>query len=389
MKLTCLPEKLAEGLSSVGRVVSTKSTLPVLGNILLQTDGGQLKLAATNLELAVSCWGGAKVEGEGAITLPARLLIDYVGLLNAGEPLTIDVKGKKAHLASGRYEANISGIDAEDFPPIPSVGGGASLKLKASVLKEAIQQVVFAAAADDSRPVLAGVLVTVKDNKLTMAAADGFRLAVRKVDLGIGEGGDGVEGAPAADIAMIVPARALTEVARSLPSDEDEVVEIAATPDMNQVLFRHKGAEIVSRLIEGQFPDYNRIIPRESKTRVTLQTADFLRNTKAAQVFARDNSMIVRLNLTPAEGADASLGRVTVAGTSSEIGDYSGEVDAAVEGDAQQVAFNGRYLRDALEALDAQQAYLEVSGPSSPGVIRPASGPNGYLHVIMPMHVSK
>ena len=392
MKLTCLPEKLAEGLSTVGRVVSSKSTLPVLGNILLQTDGGQLKLAATNLELAVSCWVGAKVEAEGALTLPARLLIDYVGLLTAGEPLTIEVRGKKAHLQSGRIEANISGIDAEDFPPIPSVGGGASLRVKGSMLKEAIQQVVFAAAPDDSRPVLAGVLMTVKDGKLTMAAADGFRLAVRKVDLGesgAGEAGAGSGAAPVSDLAMIVPARALTEVARGLPSDEDEVVEIAATPDLNQVLFRHKQAEIVSRLIEGQFPDYNRIIPRDSKTRVTLQTADFLRNTKAAQVFARDNSMIVRLQMTPAEGADASLGRVTVAATSSEIGDYTGEVDAAVEGDALQVAFNGRYLRDALEALDAQQAYLEVSGPASPGVIRPASGPNGYLHVIMPMHVSR
>jgi len=401
MKLTCLPEKLAEGLSTVGRVVSAKSTLPVLGNILLATDGGQLKLAATNLELAVSCRIGAKVEEEGAITLPARLLIDYIGLLNAGEPLTIEVRNKKAHLASGRFEANISGIDAEDFPPIPSVGGGASLRLKASVLKDAIQSVVFAAAADDSRPVLAGVLVTAKDGKLTLAAADGFRLAVRKVDLGeqgaggTSEAGEGEGGAsaganaPPVDLAMIVPARALTEVARGLPSDEDEIVEIAATPDLNQVLFSHKGAEIVSRLIEGQFPDYNRIIPRESKTRVTIQTADFLRNTKAAQVFARDNSMIVRLEMTPAEGADASLGRVTVAATSSEIGDYTGEVDAAVEGEALQVAFNGRYLRDALEALDAQQAFLEVTGPASPGVLRPASGPNGYLHVIMPMHVAR
>jgi DNA polymerase III subunit beta len=253
------------------------------------------------------------------------------------------------------------------------------------VLKDAIQSVVFAAAADDSRPVLAGVLVTATEGKLTLAAADGFRLAVRKVDLDAGDAGAG----QSADLSMIVPARALHEVARGLPSDEDELVSVAVTPDMNQVLFRHRSAEVVSRLIEGQFPDYNRIIPRESKTRVTLQTADFLRNTKAAQVFARDNAMIVRLQMTPAEGADASLGRVTVAATSTEIGDYTGEVDAAVEGEAQQVAFNGRYLRDALEALDAQQAYLEVTGPASPGVIRPASGPNGYLHVIMPMHVAR
>jgi DNA polymerase-3 subunit beta len=381
MKLTCLPEKLAEGLATVGRVVSSKSTLPVLSNVLLQTDGGQLKLAATNLEVAVSCWVGAKVEAEGAITLPARLLIDYVALLAPGEPLNIELKGKKAHLSCGRFEANISGIDADDFPPIPTVSGGMSLSLRASALKDAIQQVVFAAAPDDSRPVLAGVLTTIKEGKLTLAAADGFRLAVCKVDLGEAE---------APELSMIVPARTLNEVARGLSDDEEEQVEIAATPDRNQVLFKSKGAEIVSRLIDGQFPDYNRIIPKDSKTRVTLQTADLLRATKAAQVFARDNSMIVRLQCTPPEDeSEAALGKVTVTATSAEVGDNTGDVDASVEGEAQHVAFNGRYLRDALEALDAQQAFLEITGPASPGVIRPASGPNGYLHVIMPMHVAR
>lgn len=380
MKLTCLPEKLNEGLATVGRVVAARSTLPVLGNVLLQTDGGQLKLAATNLELTVLCWVGAKVEDEGAITLPARLLADYVGLLTPGEPIELELKGTKAHLRCGRFEANISGIDAEEFPAIPSVSGGASLKLAAPVLKEAIGQVVFAAAPDDSRPVLAGVLMAVGGGKLTLAAADGFRLAVRKLDLGDPD---------APELSMIVPAKALTEVARGLPADDDVEVEIAVTPDQSQVLFRHRQAEVVSRLIEGQFPDFNRIIPRESKTRVTLQTADFLRATKAAQVFARDNSMIVRLNLVPAEGGDEALGRVTVAATSAEIGDNTGEVDASVEGEGMQIAFNGKYLRDALEALDATQAFIEVSGPASPGVIRPASGPNGYLHVIMPMHVAR
>jgi DNA polymerase-3 subunit beta len=338
MKLTCLPEKLNEGLATVGRVVASRSTLP------------------------------------------ARLLADYVGLLSAGEPLNLELKAKKAHLSCGRFEANISGIDAEEFPAIPSVSGGISLKIPAPRMKEAISQVVFAAAPDDSRPVLAGVLMTVAGGKLTLAAADGFRLAVRKVDLG---------GAEVPDLSMIVPAKALTEVARGLPSDDEVEVEIAVTADQSQVLFRHQQAEVISRLIEGQFPDFQRIIPRDAKTRVTLQTADFLRATKAAQVFARDNSMIVRLNLVPAEGGDEALGHITVAATSAEIGDNSGDVDASVEGEAMQVAFNGRYLRDALEALDAQQAFLEVTGPASPGLIRPASGPNGYIQVIMPMHVAR
>ena len=380
MRVTCLPEKLNEGLATVGRVVSTKSPLPVLGNVLLQTDGGQLKLAATNLELTVIGWVGAKVEEEGAITLPARLLADYVGLLSAGEPLQIDVKGKRAHLNCGRFEANISGIDAEEFPVIPAIGGGASLKIAAPTLKEAIGQVVFAAAPDESRPVLAGVQMEIHEGRLTLAAADGFRLAVRKLEVGDGD---------VADLKIIVPAKTLTEVSRGLPNDEAEMVDVAISPDLNQIAFRFRQTEVTSRLIDGQFPDYNRIIPRESKTRVTLQTADFLRATKAAQVFARDNSMIVRLILVPAEGGDETLGKVTVAATSAEIGDNTGDVDASVEGEAMQVAFNGRYLRDALEALDASQTFIEVTGPASPGVIRPASGPNGYLHVIMPMHVAR
>ncbi|MFN8526075.1 MAG: DNA polymerase III subunit beta [Chloroflexota bacterium] len=381
MRLTCLPEKLAEGLATVGRVVATRGTLPVLSNVLLQTDEGRLKLAATNLELTISAWVGAKVEADGAVTLPARLLSEYVGLLTAGEPLHLEMKGTKVHLACGRFEANISGIDADEFPPIPTVGGGESFALPAAALKQAIQNVAFAAAPDDSRPVLAGVLVTIAEGRLTLAAADGFRLAVRRLDVS-------ASGAP--DLTMIVPARALNELARGLPDDESEEVRVAATPDRNQVLFQYKSAELVSRLIDGQFPDFNRIIPKESKTRVTVQTGDLLRATRAAQVFARDNSMIVRLELTPPERQDdMALGSIVVTATSAEIGDNTGEVDASVEGEAQQVAFNGRYLRDALESLDAQQAFLEITGPASPGLIRPADGDNSYFHVIMPMHVAK
>lgn len=183
MRLTCLPEKLAEGLATVGRVVATRGTLPVLSNVLLQTDEGRLKLAATNLELTISAWVGAKVEADGAVTLPARLLSEYVGLLTAGEPLHLEMKGTKVHLACGRFEANISGIDADEFPPIPTVGGGESFALPAAALKQAIQNVAFAAAPDDSRPVLAGVLVTIAEGRLTLAAADGFRLAVRRLDV--------------------------------------------------------------------------------------------------------------------------------------------------------------------------------------------------------------
>jgi DNA polymerase III subunit beta len=381
VKLECLQEHLAEGLAVVGRVVPTKSTLPVLSNVLLGASEGELQLTATNLEMAVAHRVPAAVSQEGAITLPARLLSDYVALLDHGQKVVLELNPKthKVHLACGRYEANIAGIDAEDFPPLPRVGGGASFVLDAQALKEAIGQVVFAAAPDDTRPVLAGVLLRLGAGNLVLAAADGFRLAVRTVELPEGP-----------ELQLIVPARTLSEVARLLPSDESQEVTVSVTENQNQVRFAFGKIEVTSRLIEGQFPDYQRIIPSETKTNVTISTTDFLRATRAAAVFARDNSNIVRLECTPPkQDAELALGSVLVKSTSAEMGDNEGHLDASIQGEEMQIAFNGRYLRDALEAIESQQVTLQITGPSSPGIIKPVGESNGYLHVIMPMHVAR
>lgn len=382
MKLECKQEDLAEGLTVVGRVVPSKSTLPILSNVLLTTRDGQLQLTANNLELSVAHRVAAGIAQEGEITLPSRLLSDYVAFLDHGQTVKLELNPKthKVHLACGRYEANIAGIDAEDFPPIPMVSGGPSFSIPAGVLKEAINEVVFAAAPDDTRPVLAGVLLKMGDGKLTLAAADGFRLAVREVDL--------PDGGP--DLQMIVPAKTLSEVSRLLSDAADDQVAINTTPNGNQVYFAFGQTEITSRLIEGQFPDYQRIIPPEAKTKVELSTVDFLRATRAAAVFARDNSNIVRLECSPSkEDAELAVGSVLVKSTSAEMGDNEGTLDAIVVGDDTQIAFNGRYLRDALEAITTPKVLLQITGPSSPGIIRPSGEPDGYLHVIMPMHVAR
>lgn len=383
MKLECLQENLAEGLAVVGRVVPTKSTLPVLSNVLLQAEaGGALRLAATNLDMAVSHRVPATVERDGQITLPARLLSDYVTLLDHGQKVSLDLNAKshKVHLACGRYEANVAGIDADDFPPIPTVSGGAGFSVDAATFKDAVGQVSFAAAPDDTRPVLAGVLVKLQGGTLTLAAADGFRLAVRTVELS----------QAGADITMIVPARALVEVARLVSTEEGQEVRVASTASGNQVLFAFGQTELTSRVIEGQFPDYQRIIPASTKTTVILGTGDFLRATRAASVFARDNSNIVRLECAPAEpGAASALGRVMVKSTSAEMGDNEGHLDASVNGEETQIAFNGKYLRDALEAVETPQVALQISGPSSPGILKPVAENTPYLHVIMPMHVAR
>jgi DNA polymerase-3 subunit beta len=379
MKLSCLQENLAEGLSHVGRVVPSKTTLPVLGNVLVATDQGRLKLASTNLELSVTCWIGAKIDADGAITLPARLLADYVALLDRGQKLEMELNpsSRRVHLKCGRFEANIAGIDAEDFPPIPTVSGGAGFNVGAATLKTAIGQVAFAAAQDDSRPVLAGVFMHVKGSQLTLAAADGFRLSVRQVELS----------EPAEDLSVIVPARTLSELARVLPDGEEEQVEVATTAGRNQVLFRFGQMELVSRLIEGQFPDYQRIIPSSAKTTAVAGTQDLLKAARAASVFSRETSMVVRLELKPS-AEELAPGSLVVSSTSADLGDNTGVLDAVVTGDAQEVAFNGRYLREALEAIGSQQVQLLVTGPSSPGVFKPASA-DGFTHVIMPMHAAR
>lgn len=394
MKLSCLQDSLAEGLGVVGRAVPTKSTLAILGNVLLATDGGSLKLSGTNLEVAITRWIAASIEEEGQVTLPSRLLADFVGLLDKGQKVEMQLNPKnlRMHLKCGRFEANIAGQDADDFPVIPQVGPEAPrMVVEAPVLKTAIEQVVFAAATDDSRPVLAGVLLAFRHDRLTLAAADGFRLAVRTVDLA----------APAEeDLAIIVPARTLAELARLLPASEGDQVEIAATPGRGHALFRFSApsasggpgqgqTEVVSRLVEGQFPDYERIIPRDFRTRVVVERSRFLQATRVASAFSRDNSYIVRLQMS-APGEDLVPGKMTVAGNSAELGDNQGDLDATVQGESAEIAFNGQYLRDALEAIASPQVGLEINTPSSPGVLRPVGADSdSHLQVIMPMHISR
>jgi DNA polymerase-3 subunit beta len=378
VKLVCAQRALAEGLAVVERAVPSKSPLPVLSNILLVTDDGRLKLVANNLEMAISAWVGAEVADEGAVTLPARLLSDFVSTLVGGDvQMELKPGTKTMQLKCGRYEANINGIDAEDFPAVPSVGEGPRSRVPAKTLRSAINQVAFAAATDETRPVLSGVLVTLESDQLTMAAADGFRLAVRTVEVA----------EPVTDkLSLLVPARTLIELARII-ADSDDPVEIAATPTRNQVMFQYPGLLVVSRLIEGQFPDYQRIIPQSYQTRVVLPVSDFLQATKTAAVFSRDNSNIVRLAVAPS-GEELVPGRVDVLASSAEMGDNAGQLDGSVEGEETQIAFNVRYLRDALEAVNSGEVALEITGPTSPGLLKPVAGA-GHLHVIMPMHVAR
>lgn len=379
MKITCKQQDLSRGLSAVSHAVSSRSTLPILANILLATDHGRLKLSATNLEIGINCWVDAQIEEEGTTTVPAKLLTDFVSSLPQAPVEITEANGSNTlNIKSLRSSANIKGLDPSEFPQIPSnEGGEPPVQLDASLLKEMIAEVAFAAADDDSRPVLTGVLVQVSDERITFAAADAFRLAVRVTEL---PGNDH----PRGDI--LIPARTLTELARILPTEGP--VDMIVTPNRSQVLFHTPTLDLVSRLIEGAFPNFRQIIPKESTTRAVVETREFAAAVKSASLFARDSSNIARVRINSADEEGQETGAITIEATAEDVGDNISTVNAAVDGPGLQIIFNVKYLADVLATINTPEVALEASSATKPGVLKPV-GPNDHTYVIMPMHVNR
>ena len=374
MRLSCLQENLSRGLSIVGRAIAARTPLPITQNVLLSTDESRLKLSATNLEIAITTWIGAQIEEEGSITIPARLLSEFVNSLPAERiDISSTVQPMGLDLQCARFEAHINGTDAEDFPPIPSVESGVIGKIEPSALSTAITHVAFAAATEDSRPVLTGTKVELSGEEVTFAAADGFRLSVYRGNLAepISE-----------DISFVIPARALQEVNR-LIGHQETPIEFTVTPSKSQALFRLDDIEIVSQLIQGTFPNYEQLIPQDYGTRVVVMREEFLGATRTASIFARDGSGIVRLQVS----GDGE-GKLSISSKAEELGNNQGDIDAEVEGSEAEakIAFNSKYLSEVLDVLQQDQVALETSTPSSPGVIRLIDN-DGFLHVVMPMFV--
>jgi DNA polymerase-3 subunit beta len=342
-----------------------------------------LKLSATNLEIGITTWVGAMIEEEGAVTVPARLLTEFVNSLPSERiDLELQAGAGLLRLTCSRSEAHIHGTDANEFPPIPSVEDGVAAQVDPLMLKSAITRVAFAAATEESRPVLTGVELKLSGQRFTMAAADGFRLAVYRGTL---------QKAVDSEIQVIVPARTLNELNRLLgPSGEgqEEPVEIMMTPARGQVLFRVLGSqkvEVVSQLLQGAFPNYEQLIPQSYQTRAVLDLPLLLRAARTAAIFARDGSNIIRLQVVPGDGGGG--GKLVISARSEEVGDNQDEVDAdAIEGTEGKIAFNSRYLLDVLSVLERGKVTLETTTSSSPGVFRP-TGSDDYVHVVMPMFV--
>jgi len=382
MKVVCLQENLARGLSIVGRAVASRSTLPILSNVKLETDDDRLKLSATDLEISINCWVGAKVEEAGAITVPARLLGDFVNSLPPERiDMSLDQATQTLHLRCARFESNIKGIDALEFTLIPSVSESDDLiKLEPDLLRLMIAQVVFAAATDESRPIYTGVHVQFGEDSLTMAATDGFRLSVKSSS--IEQGFD-------ANVDVIVPARTLNELSR-IASGQEEPIQVSIPSDRRQIIFRLEDIEVASQLIEGEFANSGKIVDEAKSytTRSVLDTSNFLKAVRVSHLFARDTNNGVTLEIAPA-GDELMNGRVTFMATSPELGDNVVDVDASIEGESVEISFNAKYLIDLLSVMDSPQVVLETRNPDeNPGVFRMV-GDENFTHIIMPMRLPR
>jgi DNA polymerase-3 subunit beta len=364
MELSVTQENLARALSAVGRVASSKTQLPILSNILLRTDNNRLLIAATNLEIATTQHIGAKIAKPGAITVPARLVSEFISSLPKG---TVELKVEHDHLMikAGSYTSTINGVVADDFPELPTIDETSSIQysIKADDFKQAVSQTIITSSSDSTRPVLTGVYWHSFEGSLYLAATDGYRLSERRL----------VE--TKSDVSAIIPTTTLQEVLRTL---DDTTEEVELLFDETQVRFRAGEAEVMSRLIDGNFPDYRQLIPKESETSITLDKSEFVRITKIAGLFARESGGSVTLT------ADSDKSTLAIHSIASQLGENTSESAAEVSGDGQ-VTLNSRYLSEALGVIDGTPVTFRFSGKLAPCVLTATGDDTNYLHIIMPL----
>ncbi|MGC1176981.1 MAG: DNA polymerase III subunit beta, partial [Candidatus Saccharimonadales bacterium] len=339
MKLQVTQENLNRALGSVARVANSRSTLPILSNVLIKTENNRLSLSATNLDIAITHYIGAKVGKEGSITVPARLMQDFIGSLPGGV-IELDLQETKLHVNAEQYKSVVNGIVADDFPTMPEIADGSSWKLKSSILKKSLQQIVFAASSDETRPVLTGVLLQTAEGVLRMAATDSYRLAEKKL------------GANKKDVRLLIPASALQDLLRVL-DDGDEEVQV--THDEQQVLFRVGDIELVTRLVEGKYPDYQKLIPEKFSTKAALKRADLINVTKVSSLFARESAGSVTIEV------DDKAGQLSIRSVASQLGENTATAEAKVTGSGS-ITLNSRYLLDGLNALSGEEVVFGFNG---------------------------
>lgn len=361
MKVTVTQENLNRALAAVSRVASSKTSLPILSNILLKTDSNRLLIAATNLEIASVYHIGAKVEDEGTLTIPARLVSEFINNLPKGN-VVLKTEGTKLNISSGNYKSTINGVVSDEFPTLPTIEASQSITIGSSLMKQAINQTVITASHDDTRPVLTGVFCHTFEGKVYFAATDGYRLSEKEII-------DTKE-----DVKALIPASTLQEIARVLTDDIDEVEMMF---DDSQVRFSMGDVEITSRLIDGNFPDYQQLIPKKTDIVANLKTAELVRVTKIASLFARESGGSVTIH------TDTTKNVVSIHSVASQLGENTSEAEAEVDGEGS-VTLNSRYLLEALGCVESSSITFGFSGKLAPCVIRPV-GDDTYQHIVMPL----
>jgi len=374
MKLTVFQENLNKGLSLTSRLATSRAQLPVLNNILLLAEKGQLKLSATNLEIGINYWLGAKVEKEGAISIPAKTLTEFVSLLPPGK-VVLEVKDNSLSVSSGSYLANFVGLPASEFPAVPTLKEEKTFSFSSEELLKGISQTVFAASQDEGRPVLTGVLFQLKGEDLVLVATDGYRLSFKKM-----KPSKSLKEVKEFQKGLIIPARVLSEVEKIVGGSQKEEISLAITPSSNQIIFVTPEAEIVSRLIEGSFPEFEKIIPEKWETKVVLEKEGFLRAVRTASIFARESANIIKFKIENL--------KLKISSNAPQVGDNLIELEAKQEGEENSIAFNSRFILDFLNSTEANEISFEMTTSLNPGIFRPV-GDSSYFHIIMPVRVQE
>jgi DNA polymerase-3 subunit beta len=364
MKLICTKENLKKGLFVVSRVVGVGNPLQVLNNILVKTDQGRIKLSSTNLEIGVNTWVGGKIEEEGSLTVPARLINEYINNLPT-EKVVLTTKETTLNVESENYHTNIKGLSSEDFPLIPQVADEPYAKIDSAEFKDALSETTWAAAVNETQPEISGIYMAFEDDKLRIAATDRYRLAERTAVL---------KEPVASNKDVIIPARTINELYKILGTAKGEVNIYFSE---SQVLFKFDETEIISRLIDGAYPDYRAIIPKEFKTSALLNKDELMHALKATALFAPDTNNI-QLEVLP-EG-------IKISASSAAAGENQVVITAKVTGAVNNAVFNFRYLLDCLNNLSESNVTLKMISDSSPAMVVPEKRDN-YLYIVMPIKI--
>jgi DNA polymerase III subunit beta len=361
MKVQVTQENLNRALGTVSKVANTRNTLPILANILLKTVDNRLFIAATNLEIAMTEIIGAKVYDEGSITVPARLTQDFVSNLPSGT-VELESKDNKLAISTASYNSTINGIPADDFPVMPVINSQNKISQKSKDLKIALQQTLLAASSDDTRPVLTAAYLHSHKGQLFVVATDSYRLAEKKLS------------PYKDDISLLVPAGALNDLMRVLPDNDSEVV---INYDEQQVRFSVEGVELITRLIDGNYPDYRKLIPAKFATNVTLTKSELVNITKVSSLFARESAGSITINI------DSKAQQINIHSIASQLGENTASAEASVDSDGV-VTLNSRYLLEALNAFSGQRVTFSINGKLDPCLLHSEENKD-YKHIIMPV----